>query len=47
MSESKPRRYAAYDLDLLRFFGPVHDEKNKAKAYAGKSDVTNYEIREV
>ena len=47
MADEKATRYAAYDLDLLRFFGPVFDEKNKAKAYAGKSDVTNYEIRAV
>lgn len=33
---TEPKRYAAYDLDELRFIGGVHDSETKARD-AGKA----------
>jgi hypothetical protein len=40
-------RYAAYDKDLERFVGGVHDAKDKAAKAAKDRGVKRAEIREV
>jgi len=40
-------RYAAYDRDLLRYVGGVHDTKAKAEKAAKDRGVKRYQIREV
>lgn len=43
----KPKRFAAYDTNYLRFVGGVHDTKAKATKAAKDLEVKDFEIREV